>query len=153
MVERTADGHNLLIQRLVREGTANVSVDINRQRRDHREVVAFLLLWLGSAALRRRGGGKRILALRGAFLCDLRLQHEAVADNSDKRRKTEDLKFRETGDESDGNQHDRTQQNCLGLRKELVDDVLSERLVVNIANTRDDNAGRDRDEKRRNLRN
>ena len=152
MVERTTDGHDLIVERLVGKRPADVGVDIDRQRRHHREVVAVLPLRTRRGAFRRRGGGERILGLRGFRGGDLGARDKAPSYKRDKRREPEDLDLRESGYEADRHEHHCAEQDGLRLREELVDDVLAERLVIDIAHARHDDARRDGDEQRRNLR-
>ena len=98
VVEGAADGHYLVVQRLVGKRPADICVYVDGKRRHHREVVAVFLLRARRAPLRRGGRRKRVLRPRGPFLRDLHLEDEAVAYRRDKRRKSEYLHLREAGD-------------------------------------------------------
>ena len=105
-----------------------------------------------SRPLGRRGGGKRILRLgrAGGGYSSLRL--EAPADQGDKSRQPENLHLGEARYQTDRHKHHRAEKDCLRLGEELVDYVLSERLVVDIADACDDYARRNRNEQRGDLR-
>ena len=157
MVEGAADRHDLFIQFVVSQGLANIRVDIDHQRDDKREVVAFLLRLLRFRPFRidGRDGGLRLerilLGLFGggglAFLHD----HQTVGDERDQCGQAEELHFREARNQADEDKHDRAEHDGFRLREELVDDVDAQRLGVFRADARDDDTGRDGDEQRGNL--
>jgi len=143
VIERTTNRHDLVVQFLVGESRADFGVDVYCKRCHHREIVASLLLRLWLRPLGRCSGGERISRLRCAFRGPADGNDKRVSQTADNNGKREYYNLREARNQTYSQQHYATEKDCLRLCKELVDDVLTERLVRLVSDTRHDHASGD----------